>query len=428
MTDRRTPPPVKPFGFYNLPAQKTDTLPGGITLHRYCGGDQPVSSLSLLFPGGSCDCPSPILPQLFSALATEGSRNYSGAEIADAFDFNGTRFSGKCNQHYTAFEMVTLNDRVDAVLPVISDIINNQTFAQRDVENAKLQMKSRLLVEQAKVSYTADNLLNSILCGSSHPAAFIPSTADIDAISPAQLAEFHRLHNSTEGTHVFIAGKLDDTLTRHYLDFLASLHLDGNGIRRRIVPFTPEATDEVTENRPGSLQSAIAMGIPAIERTHPDYIALRLTVMALGGYFGSRLMTNIREEKGYTYGIYSYLAGSPEGSNIHISAQCDNRYARAVRDEINSELRRLRDNPPCGEELERLKFHATSSLVETLDSPLSIMNYHRTALMVDMPEGYFEAQQKAISALNPDTIAEMAKRYLPAEQMRTVTVGDISKM
>lgn len=428
MTDRRTPPPVKPFEFRALPPEEVTQLDNGMTVHLYNGGDQPVSSMSLLFPGGTCDCANPVVPQLFAALAAEGSRHYSGEQIADILDFNGTRFNGKCHQHYTGFEMITLNGRVDAVLPMISDIVCCQTFDERAVENARLQMKSRLLTDMAKVSYLADKGLSEILCGKNHPAAFSPTPAGIDATDGSELSEFHKRHNSTQGAHAFIAGKLDDSLRAHYLDFLENLRLDGAGIVQDFRAFTPESVTEVTENLSGSLQSAIAMGIPTIERTHPDYIPLRLTVMALGGYFGSRLMANVREEKGYTYGIYAYLAGSREGSSIHISAQCDNRYTRAVTDEIYAEVRRMRDNPPQGQELERLKFHAASSLAEVLDSPLSIMNYHSTALIVDMPDGYFEAQQRAIASLTPDIIAEMTGRYLMGETMRSVIVGDISKM
>jgi len=145
--------------------------------------------------------------------------------------------------------------------------------------------------------------------------------------------------------------------------------------------------------------------------------------MALGGYFGSRLMMNVREEKGLTYGISSYLLGCREGSYVTIAAQCDCDNTALVIDEIKAEMRRLADNPPQGEELSRLKLHAATSLAEILDTPASIMGYYANRLYVGTPDDYFESQQAAINALSGEIIAEMASRYLQPDMLSVVVAG-----
>ena len=174
---------------------------------------------------------------------------------------------------------------------------------------------------------------------------------------------------------------------------------------------------------PESMQNAIAMGIPAISRHHEDYVPLRLTVMALGGYFGSRLMTNIREEKGLTYGIGAALMGGHEGSHAYISAKCDSNFTDKVISEIKAELVRLASDPPRGEELERLRMHAYVSLLEILDTPKSIMDYYRTMLIAGTPADYLERQLKGITGLSSDVISEMASKYLRPELLRTSIAG-----
>ena len=145
--------------------------------------------------------------------------------------------------------------------------------------------------------------------------------------------------------------------------------------------------------------------------------------MALGGYFGSRLVANIREEKGLTYGITASLNGSPEGSYVEISAMCDKKYAGQVLDEVASELKLLATDPPRGAEIERLKLSATTSLAEMLDTPFSRMGYYMTQVLVGTPDNYFEEQCRQIRLLTSDSIAEMASRYLDPQFLYSVISG-----
>lgn len=146
--------------------------------------------------------------------------------------------------------------------------------------------------------------------------------------------------------------------------------------------------------------------------------------MALGGYFGSRLMSNIREKKGLTYGISALLLGDREGSHATITAQCDNGYAGRVVEEIRNEIKALADNPPSGDELERMRLHAVSDSLEALDTPFSIMKVIVSQYAVGMPDNYFQRQQEVIASIDSDTIGEMARRYLSADSLRISIAGN----
>lgn len=174
---------------------------------------------------------------------------------------------------------------------------------------------------------------------------------------------------------------------------------------------------------PDSLQSAISFSIPTIGREHPDYINLRLAIMALGGYFGSRLNKNIREEKGYTYGITANLLGFREGAFVEIRVQCDPAYVESVIAEVKEEIRRMVDEPLSEEELNAVKNFAMTTLASILDSPFTIIDHHISNHHLHIAPDYFDAQLGAISNLSAATVSRMISEHVDAEKMSVTIVG-----
>ena len=196
------------------------------------------------------------------------------------------------------------------------------------------------------------------------------------------------------------------------------------GSRKSIIdirPYVPEEPVRKDLYLEGACQAAVSAGMPAIGRPDPDYIALRLAVMALGGFFSSRLMSKIREEKGLTYGISAYLSGTYEGASVHVEAQCDVEYVEQVIEETRREIARMAVEPPAGEELQRLKMHAWSDLASITDSPFSMAANYISRKTFGMPADYFERQLQEIRSLTPERLAEVSARYLNPERLSVVT-------
>jgi predicted Zn-dependent peptidase len=166
------------------------------------------------------------------------------------------------------------------------------------------------------------------------------------------------------------------------------------------------------------------VGIPSIPRSHPDYIMLRCAVVALGGYFGSRLMANIREDKGYTYGIQAGLLGSPEGTLMAILTSADNSYVDAVLTEIRAEIERLYTGDFSADEMERLRNYLMTSLAQQLDTAFSIASYHITERVSFTGRDYFARQFDVISAMTAESLAEVARKHLPIDQMIVAVAGE----
>lgn len=423
--DRTAVPPVKPFGRMSVPDETVEILPNGLTLHSISGGDQPICKLSIAFGGGTSELGSDVYANLVLSQIIEGSKKKSAAEIADILDYNGARVGVRPQTHHCVLDVWALNERLPQILELLQECLAEPLYPESELEAAKLRTKAAFLSSREDVSVMAGEAFNKLIYGEDHPLAQPLSEQLIDAVNSEALHTKHRELLVPKTAHAFLSGMIDENVSgcvKRFLNGLPSLghprSMEVNVIR----PQAPGTRSVVTVKN--AVQDAVVVGLPTPGRESEDYSSLRLTVMALGGYFGSRLMANIREDKGLTYGIYSSLLGCHEGAYMSVTAQCDSAYTSRVIDEIVAEINSLASNPPRGEELRRLKLFASTSLAEILDTPAGIMGYYAGRLLVGTPADYFARQQAAIESLTPDVISEMASKYIRAEQLRIAVCGN----
>ena len=261
--------------------------------------------------------------------------------------------------------------------------------------------------------------------GENHPLAAEDTPETVRIITADDLRHFHKAHTAACGTTVIVCANTDEAENKAIIDVFsrAAMSEESHGIV--LGGFNPVPAGQVDlitlEN---ATQSSVNITIPAIPRSHPDYLPLHLTLFALGGYFGSRLMLNIREEKGLTYGISSVLSGYLDGAYVEISAETDNAHVEQLIDEVRFELRNLAENPCSGDELMRIKQCANTAHAATLDSPLSIAEHYAAIIQSGLPDGYFNDKQRAIASLSPDVISAMASQYLRPELVRIAIAGN----
>lgn len=422
---RKTPPAVSETESLTLPGIETILLPSGLTLKIYRRPDMQLIYLSVLCAGGQAEAGSPAVAALTSILQREGSRGYSGKEIADRLDYNGAWTKSNATSHHLQQSIYVLGKRFADVIPVFADMVARPVFPETEFEVRRDHLASNLRIALENVSYLSRCRADALIMGESHPLAATDTPESIMRLTPARLAAFHASVMSAASTTVFICGNV----TAQMIDTVAEAF-------SRVIPAAPPTPLNITPFRrsplrrpvivpkPDATQSSVAITLPGVPRTHPDYLPLHLSVFALGGYFGSRLMLNIREEKGLTYGINASLQGYADGSFIDITAETDNAYVGRVIEEVGAELLRLADNPPEADELRRMRRSATLLQSSLLDSPLSIVDHHINHCISALPEGYFNAKQQAINQLTPDTIARIARRYLNPALMQVTVAGN----
>ncbi len=420
--DRTIPPPVSPFTDIVLPEERVETLPNGINFHYVDSGEQPISRLDIYWEGGFLDFGDMAASHILANAIKEQTASYSSERIADMIDFNGARLASRCADHYTSVNLVALNSRLPELMPLLASMATEATFEDRNIGVIARKCSSNQAIKREKVVYRASVEAAMLVQGKHHPASYDILPDDFESVTPETLGLLYGKLRQAR-VHVFLGGALGRATVSVVRDFLSAMPCGSSGFIR-VQPFCPEPlSGPVHIEVPESQQSAVVMALPAIDRSNPDYIDLRLAIMALGGYFGSRLMHNIREEKGLTYGISASLLGSREGAYMNITAQCDADGVDRLIDESVKEIRALVTDPPRSDELHRLRQYAWSQLAATTDSSFGIVDHYITHLLVNTPDDYFQAQLRAIDNLSPARIAEVADKYIDAGNLRIVTCG-----
>lgn len=426
--DRTKAPEIHSFSRLTLPPVSRMTLDNGASLISLDAGDRDLTRVTVARDGGIIESPIPGLTVISPELGNEGSKNYTGDEIADIIDFNGAWQRSGSHLHHITTTLTALTSKISALLPIIADTVSNPLYPEDSIKAVAEKAAAKLSFNQERVSYHASRGLSELTKGKNHPAARETTPDDILQITRRDLLEYQQKSLNTSKLTVFASGRVSPATIDIINKTIGSIKSTGSGIELDYTPYQP-STDTKTAryDKPGSLQTAISMGIPSISRLNADYIPLRLAVIALGGYFGSRLMKNIREDKGLTYGIGTALVGGIEGSTIEIHTEADNHSVRQVIDEVKIEIEKIK-NPDSftDDEIERLRRYMMTTLASALDSPFSIMETYANILYSGTPVDYFDRQQEEVSRMTAESIASAAVKYFDLNKLYISTAGDLN--
>lgn len=425
MIDRTKAPEVKPFGHLELPKENVEKLSNGLTFHWLSSGDQDVAKLNIIVEGGHDDVDNPCVATFAAELLREGTRQMDSEQIADTIDYNGAWLNSNASGHYSNIVLSSLASKVGDLADLSVDCMIEPTMPQHSFEIIKQKGVAQQKLNLSRVAFLAAADNKRLICGPNHREAKTPTIEQIESITRDELLEFHHGRLDARLMHAYLCGRLDDKLVDKVRRSLQRIPAAGLPSPIEIAPHVALAPQISKIEKADSLQSAVVLSIPSIMRSNPDYNALRMAVSALGGYFGSRLMMNIREDKGYTYGISAALVGQREGGYVQISAQCDNKYTDALIEEVRNELRGMAERPLSDDEFGRLYFHVSSDLASTLDSPFTMMDYYELQLTVGTPKNYFNDRMDTLRHLTPEQICELSKKYLSPDDLRISVAGKI---
>lgn len=427
--NRTVAPPVRALESMTLPAVSREVLANGTRFVVLNHGQQPVNRIMIVWPVGLADVESPEALKLLRVMLAEGTSHHSGAEIADTFEFNGAWFKVDSGRHFTSVTLHSLNSTAGKVMPLLGEIISTPSFDTLAMEGMRQKEAAACEIRRRKVAQQASELSGRMFYGENHPLAHVTTPGLIRNVDEADVRAIHRRLMLSVKPTVYLAGAVDEKLLQNVKGIVGQLDFSvtDSPLVRRIVPVrTHENSRCETTIDDSSMQTAIRLVLPSIDRSHSDYEMMRFSVFALGGYFGSRLMSNIREDKGYTYGINASIASLHEGASVAISCETDNRYASAVMEEIEKEISRLAENPMGADEFEVVRSSIMSGLTAMLDSPFSIMDYHQMMDMFGLPPDYYAYQLEQLSSLTAQKIMECAERYLVSAPRLTAMAGNPS--
>ncbi len=411
-----------------IPPGAERTLDNGLTVIVIERRSVPLVEVRLRVPFGRAQLDPPFVARsaLLSQTLFSGTDTMSTVDIAAALQTVGGALSAGVDPDRLLVSGNGLASGLDRILSILVDVLHGATYPESEVTTERGRLIDRIQVAQSQPSHLARVALLRRMYGS-HPYAIqTPSIDDVAPLGTTELAALHaeRLHPA--GASLVIVGDIDAAATLDLAEGALG-SWDGTGAGEALPPIPSLTTGPaVLADRPGAVQSSLRLALPAVGRTHPDHAALQLANLIFGGYFSSRWVENIREDKGYTYGPHSVVEHSIAGSSVILAAEVATEVTAAALLETWYELGRLATLPPSEDELEQARQYALGSLLIGMSTQAGL------AGLASMYAGYglrldFLAEHSArLSSATRDEVAAAAATYLAPAKAATVVLGDAS--
>jgi zinc protease len=413
--DRTIAPIIKDavdFDIQLKPYQKY-TLDNGVEVYAFEGGAQEVMLMELVFfAGNSFETKNWVAPAT-NYLLKNGTSSKSAFEVNDAFEFYGAYLNRSCYNETATISLHSLTKHFQEVIPVVSELVADAVFPENELDIYKKNQIQQLTLNLKKGDFIANRFIDEYLFGIDHPYGKYSSEDAYNQLTREDLVAFYNKFYKEGKCIVFMAGKFPANIESTLNKYIGSLPLN-----KHIMETPEHAIVAATEkkysvvNDPSSVQGSIRIARHFPNRHHPDFAPVQVLNNIFGGFFGSRLMSNIREDKGYTYGIHSYLQNHIQQSAWLISTDAGKDVCRATIDEVYKEMAILRNELVEMDELNLVKNYMLGSLLGDVDGPFQIIGRWKSYILNGLTEAYFYNTIKTVRAIQPQQLQELANKYL----------------
>jgi predicted Zn-dependent peptidase len=421
--NRTQPPYIKNAVDLELklkPYEKS-VLNNGAEVYAVNAGAEDVLLVEWVYYAGNSFEQKNITAATANFMLKNGTSTKNAFQLNEHFEYYGSYLNRNCYNETATITLHCLSKHLEVLLPVVREMIVDSIFPEEELNTYKQNMQQRLRVNMRKCDFIAGRLIDVYLYGESHPYGRYTSYEDFDAIHRDEVVNFYKQFYQQGKFVVFTAGKLPSntvSLLNQYFGDLPMANLESP--KSSAAPATEKKYRVI--NDPQGVQGAVRMGTPFPNRHHPDFMKVQVLNNLFGGFFGSRLMSNIREEKGYTYGIYSYLENHIQDSAWVISTEAGRDVCEATIVEVYKEMERLRAEPVGEEELLLVRNYMMGSILGDLDGPFQIINRWKNIILHGLDESFFEKQLETIRTVPASELQQLANKYLQNENFYELVV------
>lgn len=405
----------------HLPTPALHHLDNGIPVHVIDAGRQELLKVEVVFPAGDTSSEKKLVAAATASLMDEGTTQRSGAAIAEAVDFYGAHLQSEIDSDETVMALYTLNAYLKETLPVLAEVYNSPSFPAEELEIYARNHRQSAEINEQKVSHLASRAFKATVYGQQHPLGREIFPADYASLVREDIVGHFEGHIRGNIQHIMVAGKLTaDTLP------LLNAHFGKLPMRQTIHHVHASHTNEAGRlhvDKEGAVQNAIRVGRMLFNRNHPDFAGMQFLVTVLGGYFGSRLMANIREDKGYTYGVSASLTSLRHTGHLTISTEVGSNVCDAALAEIFKETALLRTEPVSQKEVDTVRNYLLGLLLKGLDGPFALSSKWRSYLKYGVGTEAHEATINQFNTMTPERLMHLAHQYLQDADMHVVTAG-----
>lgn len=425
MPERKVSPPIKDAIDYNISLKKPDllTLDNGISVYNINAGTESVVQIEWVFRAGNWYEEKNNVAAAANFLLKNGTSKHTAYEINEYVDFYGAYLNRSCYNETASITLHCLTSHLENLLPMVREILTEATLPDQELLIYKQNMKQKLAVNLRKCDFVAGRKIDALLFGEKHPYGIYSELSDYDALERVELTDHYNSYYRNGYCTVFSAGILPDNYAEMMNRYFGDLPLNARPLEevQHAIVEDPQKKWNII-NDPDGVQAAIRIAHPFPTRQHPDFPKVQVLNAIFGGFFGSRLMNNIREDKGYTYGIYSFLVNHIHAGAWMISTEAGRHVAEATVNEVYHEMQQLREKPVGEDELLLVKNYLIGTLLGDLDGPFQIIGRWKNLILNGLDDQFFYHSVDTIKNINADELQEMANVYLKPEDFYELVV------
>lgn len=399
------------------------TLDNGVPVYAVNAGAQEVLQLELVFYAGNWFEQQRSVASATNYLLKNGTTGKTAFQLNEEFEYYGAYCNRACYNETAVVSLSSLSKHLPALLPVIREMITDSVFNDTELDIYKQNSKQRLAVSLKKSDFVAARLSDAHLYGEEHPYGKYTNAEDLDALNSSLLKEYFRHYYLNGHCVIFVSGKLPGDLQQQLNRAFGDLAIRAFDNKLPFIDTSPATEKKYRiHNDPDGVQGAIRIARPFPNRHHPDFMKVMVLNTLFGGFFGSRLMANIREDKGYTYGIHSYVQNHIQQSAWVISTDAGKDVCEATIEEVYKEMAKLREERIDEDELMLVRNYLVGTILGDLDGPFHIMGRWKNLVLNGLGESYFYDSVNTIKTISAEELNVLANKYLVPEDFYELVV------
>ena len=419
---KNAPPIVDAVNFkLQLKPYKKFTLKNGVEVYTVDAGAEEVMAVEWVFHAGNWYEDKNLIAATANFMLKNGTVNKTAFQVNEHFEYYGSYLNRACQNETATVSLHCLTKHIGELLPAVRELLTDSTMPEDELAIYQQNMKQRLKVSLKKSEFIAGRLIDAYLYGEQHPYGKYSNAEDFDNLQRQQLLDFYNKYYKQGKFVMFVAGKLPANLEQLLNENFGDL--GNNAVKTDLITVypSPEKKFRISNDKDG-VQGSVRIARHFPNRHHPDFLKVQVLNSLFGGFFGSRLMSNIREDKGYTYGIHSYLQNHIHESAWMISTEAGKDVCEATIEEVYKEMKNLREELVDDEELLLVRNYMMGGILGELDGPFQIIARWKNIIMNGLDEKYFYDSINTIKTISAEELQALAQKYLKPEDFYELVV------
>lgn len=423
MPDRKHAPEIVDAVNFKLQLKQAEkfVLKNGVEAYAVDAGAEEVLAVEWVFSAGNWFEEQNLVAATTNFLLRNGTSKKTAFQINEYFEYYGSYLNRACYNETATITLHCLSKHIKELLPSVRELIVDSVMPQEELDIYKQNMKQRLKVNLKKSDFVATRLIDVYLYGENHPYGKYSKLEDFDTLNREQLLDFYKKYYQQGKLVLFVAGKLPADIASLLDQYFGDLPNQPVALQEIMAQPAADRKYRITNDEAG-VQGSVRMARSFPNRHHPDFMKVMVLNTLLGGFFGSRLMSNIREEKGYTYGIHSFIQNHIHDTAWMISTEAGKDVCEATIEEVYKEMKLLREQVVDEEELLLVRNYMMGGILGDLDGPFQTMGRWKNIVLNNLTEQYFYDSIHTIKTISAEELQFLAQKYLQPEEFYELVV------